>query len=128
MLGKRAEFYVDERTKEQQRRESDENVEDLSQIHEDVPKYKKIPNISKKKFEAMKRREKSIEERYTPVRAPYKKKAAKEEEPLKLYRSEKKARKDPNYDILSNEELEEIDEENTTPNPHVVGGAVKDKK
>lgn len=41
---------MDEQTKEQKRRESDENVEDLSQIHEDLAKYKKIPNISKKKF------------------------------------------------------------------------------
>ena len=77
-------------------------MEDLSQIHEDVPKYKMIPNISRKKYEALKRKEKSIEQRYIPVRAPYKKKAIKEEEPLRLYRSEKKARKDPNYDILSN--------------------------
>jgi hypothetical protein len=57
------------------------------------------------------------------VRAPYKKKVDKEEG-LKFYRSEKKARKDPNYDILSNEELEEVDEENTAPNPHVVSGGV----
>ncbi len=76
-------------------------------------------------MKALKTKEKAIEERYRVVRAPYKK-SVKEDEGLKFYRNEKKARKDPNYDILNNEELEEIDEENTAPNPHIVGGAVKD--
>jgi hypothetical protein len=49
-------------------------------------------------------------------------------EGLKFYRSEKRARKDPNYELLRNEELEEVDEENSTPNPHVPGGAVETPK
>lgn len=44
----------------------------------------------------MKSKEKRIEARYIPVRAPYKKKA-RGTEGLQFYRSEKKARKDPNY-------------------------------
>lgn len=52
-------------------------------------------------MKALKTKEKKIEERYRTVRAPYKKKTDKEDG-LKFYRSEKKARKDPNYDILSN--------------------------
>jgi hypothetical protein len=31
-----------------------------------------MPDISREKYETMKRREKKIEGRYTPVRAPYK--------------------------------------------------------
>ena len=43
---------------------------------------------------------------------------------MKVYKSEKKARKDPQYESLVNEEDDEVDDENTAPNPHVVGGAV----
>ncbi len=68
----------------------------------------------------MKTKEKKIQERYNTVRAPYrKKKRDAEKAGLKLYRSQKKARRDPNFELLNNEELEEIDEENTAPNPHV---------
>ncbi len=55
-----------------------------------------MPDISRRQYEVMKRKEKRIEDRYNPVRAPYKKKA-RGSEGLKFYRSEKKARKDPNY-------------------------------
>ena len=48
-------------------------------------------------YKAKKGREKQLEERYRPVRAPYKKKDKSAEENLKVFRSEKKARKDPNY-------------------------------
>lgn len=94
----------DGRTREQARRELDENIEDLNQIHEDVQKFKLVPNISQKKYKALKQKEKDIEERYRTVRAPYKKKSE-DKKGLKFYRSEKKARKDPNYELLSNEEL-----------------------
>lgn len=71
-------------------------MEDLSQIYEDAPKFKTVPAISKKKYMAMKTKEKSVEARYIPIRAPYKKKdnATKS---LNIYKSEKQARKDPNY-------------------------------
>jgi len=74
----------------------------LSQIHEDVQRYKKIPVISMNKYKALKRREKDIEERYRTVRAPYRKKVE-DNKGLQFYRSEKKARKDPNYELLANE-------------------------
>lgn len=45
----------------------------------------------------MKKREKKIEARYRPVRAPYKKKVDHSKDIIKSYTSEKKARKDPNY-------------------------------
>jgi len=44
------------------------------------------------------------------VRAPNKKKNQYENENLKYFTSEKKARKDPLYDLMANEDLEEIDE------------------
>ena len=68
-----------------------------------MDKYKSVPSISKKKYETLKRKEKLIEERYTPVRAPYKKKLAKVNEDIKMFKSEKKARKDTNYELLRNE-------------------------
>jgi hypothetical protein len=51
----------------------------------------------------MKGKEKKIEERYKPVRAPYKRPDKSMNESLKVYSSEKKARKDPNYEVLRNE-------------------------
>jgi hypothetical protein len=48
---------IDERTREQLRRESDEVVEDLTQIHQDVPKYKDIPTISEHQYDVLKRKE-----------------------------------------------------------------------
>jgi hypothetical protein len=75
----------------------------LSQIHEDVQKFKKIPAIPANKFKALKRREKDIEERYRTVRAPYKKKSDDGKKGLQFYRSEKSARRDPNYELLNNE-------------------------
>lgn len=54
------------------------------------------------KYKALKRREKDIEERYRTVRAPYRKKVD-DNKGLQFYRSEKKARKDPNYELLANE-------------------------
>jgi len=44
------------------------------------------------------------------VRAPIKKKNQYENENLKYFRNEKKARKDPLYDLMANEDLEEVDE------------------
>ena len=75
----------------------------------------------------MKRKEKKIEARYKPVRAPSKKKVDPAANILKGYTNERKARKDPQYELLSNEDLEQVDDENTVPNPHVIGGAVSQK-
>lgn len=60
------------------------------------------------------------------MRAPNRKKNQYENENIKLFRSEKKARKDPLYDLMSNEDLEEIDEENTAEFPLVKEGKGKD--
>ena len=49
-----------------------------------------------------KRREKVLEARYKPVRAPYKKKKNDFDEKLKVFTSEKKARKSPHYELLKN--------------------------
>jgi hypothetical protein len=56
------------------------------------------------------------------VRAPNRKKNLYENENLKYFTSEKKARKDQLYDLMANEELEEVDEENTADFPLVKGG------
>ena len=40
-----------------------------------------------------------------------------------MYKSEKKARKDVNYELLKNEDLEEVDDENTIDSPLKVGGS-----
>lgn len=90
--------------------------------------YKKVPDITQKEFDVLKRKEKKIESRYKPIRAPYKKKSDHADDILKGYTSEKKARKDPNYEILKNEDMEEIDDEIVAPNPHVLGGAVEKEK
>ena len=58
----------------------------MNRIHEDVPEFKRVPNITKKQYEVMVRKEKRIEERYTPVRAPYRKKRYVNEN-LKVYTS-----------------------------------------
>lgn len=78
----------------------------MNKIHEDVPKFKQVPDITKRQYEVMVRKEKRIEDRYRPVRAPFKKSKKLVNENLKVYTSEKKARKDPNYELLKNEELE----------------------
>lgn len=57
-------------------RERDEIIEDSTRVHEDMPSYKMVPNISKKQYDVLKRKEKRIEERYKAVRAPYRKKSA----------------------------------------------------
>ena len=54
----------------------------------------------------MKRKEKKIEARYKPVRAPNKKKVDPSANILKGYRDERTARKDPQYELLNNEDLE----------------------
>lgn len=95
------ERYYSESELEQMRREKDEVVEDLTKIHEDAPQYKTVPTITKRQFEILQRKEKKIEERYRPVRAPYKKNKVKQET-VKVYKSERKARKDPNYELLRN--------------------------
>ena len=110
MLGRQPQKYYTERELEQMRREQEENIENLSRIHEGVPKYKTVPTITQKQFETLKRKEKRIEDRYRQVRAPNKKKNLYENENLKYFTSEKKARKDPLYDLMANEDLEEIDE------------------
>ena len=61
-----------------------------------------VPDITKHKYEVMKRKEKRIEDRYKAIRAPYKKKQ-KDESGLKFYTDERKAVKDPDYEILKNE-------------------------
>ena len=58
--------------------------------------------MTKTHYETLLRKERKIEERYKPVRAPYKKKS-RDEDGLKVYTSERKARKDPNYELLKNE-------------------------
>ena len=65
----------------------------------------------------MKNREKQLEERHKPVRAPYKKKKLVDSDKLKVYSSQKKAKKDPQYDLLQNEDLEEVDDENVAEFP-----------
>lgn len=129
ILGKPVQFYEDDYIREQKRRDLDENVDNISQLYEQLPKYKTVAGTLKKHYMGMKTLEKRIEERYQTVRAPYnKKKKMAEKAGLKLYRSQKRARRDPNYELLNNEELEEIDEENTAPNPHVGGNPVEPPK
>ncbi len=97
-MGKPVEFYENDLIREQKRRDLDENVEDISQLYEQIPKYKTVAATLKTKLQAMKTLEKNREERYRTVRAPYnKKKKTAQETGLKLYRSQKKARKDPNF-------------------------------
>lgn len=112
---------------EQSRREGDEFIEDLTQLHEDVPQYKKVPDITQQQFDIMKRREQKMVDRHKPVRAPYKKNKVDNSDKLKIFKSERKARSDPNYELLKDEELEEVDDENKAPNPHVLGGDVEKK-
>lgn len=103
MLGRKVDPMIDERTREQLRRESDEVIEDLTQIHQDLPKYKDIPTISEHQYDVLKRKEERIEERYRTVRAPYKDKKNKKK--IEVFYSEKKARRHPNYELLKNEDL-----------------------
>ena len=53
----------------------------------------------------MKQKEKQIEDRYKPIRAPYRKKSNANKDNIKVYTSERKARKDPNYSILQDEDM-----------------------
>jgi hypothetical protein len=68
-------------------REKDEVIENLSKVHEDVPKVKTVPNITQDQYDVMKRKEKRIEDRYRPVRAPFRKNKPFENDNLKLYTS-----------------------------------------
>ena len=97
--------YYSERDLEQMRRQSDEIVEDITKIHEDVQQYKTVPAATMRKDNARKGREKQLEKRYKTVRAPYKKKDKGLSDKLQVFKSEKKARKDPNYELLKNEDL-----------------------
>lgn len=47
---------MSERDRIQMERERDEVVEDLTRLHEDMPKYKMVPNISRKEYEVLKRK------------------------------------------------------------------------
>lgn len=83
------------------RRQKDEIIEDLTRTHEDAIRYKSVPTITQNAYETMQRKQKKIEDRYKPVRAPFKKNKY-TTDAIKVYTSEKKARKDPNYELLKN--------------------------
>lgn len=74
ILNQKRERFYSQSELEQMRREREEVVEDLAKVHEDAPRYKSVPTISKRQYEVMQRKEKKMEDRYKPVRAPYKNK------------------------------------------------------
>lgn len=77
---------------------------------ESEPKTKLHSALSEKERMKLERRRDLIAERYNYYRAPYKKKSQLNKG-YEWFKDEKKARKSEHWDILSNEELDEVDEE-----------------
>lgn len=112
-----------EKDKIQEERQQEYNLENNQKLHEEFKQVKMVPDISRKKYEVLKRKEKRIEGRYKRLHAPYKIKN--DQNPgMELFLSEKKARKHPDYAILADDDQEEEEEQHKGENPHLPDGGI----